>query len=155
LQQDIARFRVLDAGPQKKFNSRLVAPIFGKFDAFQVSPMLVNREDLAEALARKHYEVESGLTHVYHIQDKLDLSQQVCVEHTRAAPIRLLEVNENTVPSGIMPLSFGPAPASGITLPSVIVEVTPAEFARIQSDDLQLPEGWAVGKLIPKFNGVE
>jgi hypothetical protein len=44
-----------------------------------------------------------------------------------------------------MPLYFGPAPASGIPYPSVIVEVSPNEFKKIQSDELKLPEVWTIG----------
>ena len=63
-------------------------------------------------------------------------------------PIKLLEVNENTVPSGIMPLGFGPAPAAGINFSYVIIEVTPDEYRLIQSEELKLPHGWTVGNLI-------
>lgn len=62
----------------------------------------------------------------------------------------LLEVNENTIPSGIYPIQFGPAPTSGIHFPSVIVEVTPAEFRKIMADELRLPGGWEIGDHIPR-----
>jgi hypothetical protein len=35
--------------------------------------------------------------------------------------------------------------------PSVIVEVTPDEFEMIQRKELPLPEGWMVGKFLPKL----
>jgi hypothetical protein len=69
-------------------------------------------------------------------------------------PIKLLEVNENTVPSGIMPLQFGPSPASG-HYPAIILEVTPAEFVQIQSRQLELPHGWEVGDPIPRMPAEE
>ena len=59
-------------------------------------------------------------------------------------------MNENTVPSGIMPLQFGPAPSSGIHYSSVIVEVTPDEYSKLRSGELKLPEGWTLGEEIPK-----
>ena len=65
-------------------------------------------------------------------------------------PIKLLEVNENTIPVGIMPLGFGPAPTYGIHYPSVIVEVTPDEYERIQSKELALPHGWTVSDSSPE-----
>jgi hypothetical protein len=34
-----------------------------------------------------------------------------------------------------------------IHYPSVIVEVTPEEFDRIQTQKLALPEGWTIGEL--------
>jgi hypothetical protein len=45
---------------------------------------------------------------------------------------------------GIMPLGFSPAPTYGIHYPSVIVEVTPDEYERIQAKELELPQGWTV-----------
>jgi hypothetical protein len=102
------------------------------------------RETVARELAHKHYEIETGLTHVYWINSPVETGRGA------TEPIKLLEVNENTVPSGIMPLQFGPSPASGVHYPSVIVEVTPNEFERIRSGELRLPEGWSVGEEIPR-----
>lgn len=64
-------------------------------------------------------------------------------------PIKLLEVNENTIASGILPLSFGPATAYG-NYPSVILEVTREEFDKIKSNELKLPHCWKIGEMIPK-----
>ena len=96
-------------------------------------------------LAQRHYELESGLTQIFRITDQAEPSV------VRAEPIKLLEVNENTVESGIMPLHFGPAPASGIPYSSIIVEVTPNEFERIRSHELKLPEGWEIGEELPRL----
>ena len=49
-----------------------------------------------------------------------------------------------------MPIQFGPSPASGLYYPSIILEVTPDEFQRIQNQELKLPNGWKVGNLIPR-----
>ena len=49
-----------------------------------------------------------------------------------------------------MPLYFGPAPASGIPYPSVIVEVTPDEYLKIQSHELKLPAGWDHWEELPR-----
>ncbi|MGH7192872.1 MAG: hypothetical protein ACREJM_04960 [Candidatus Saccharimonadales bacterium] len=62
----------------------------------------------------------------------------------------MLEVNAKTVPSGVLPVSFGPAPASGIPYPSVIVEVSPEEFTRIQTKELKLSKGRLLGEELPK-----
>ena len=59
------------------------------------------------------------MTQIFRITDRAE------AEVVRAQPIKLLEVNQNTVESGIMPLHFGPAPASGTPLSSIIIEVTP------------------------------
>ncbi len=49
-----------------------------------------------------------------------------------------------------MPIWFGPSPASGVHYSSVILEVTPDEFQKIQNQELKLPDGWKVGDLFPK-----
>jgi hypothetical protein len=49
-----------------------------------------------------------------------------------------------------MPLGFGRSPSGGIPYPSVIVEISPAEFARIQAHELELPEGWTIGEKLPR-----
>ena len=103
-----------------------------------------NKDDEARKLARTHYEIEAGITQILRIEDRAD------VEVQPAEPIILLEVNENTVPSGVMPIQFGPNPAAGIHYPSVIVEVTPEEYVKILSKELKLPPGWRLAEPISR-----
>lgn len=102
------------------------------------------KDEEAVELARKHYEFETGLTKIFRLKGAPE------AEYRSGEPIKLLEVNENTVPSGILPLRFGPAPHVGLHHPSIIVEVTPDEFRMIQRRELALPHGWEVGELIPR-----
>jgi len=102
------------------------------------------KDEVANDLARKHYEIEEGVIQIVRIRGSAE------AEADPAEPIKLLEVNENTVPAGVMPLHFGPVPASGIDYPSVIVEVTPDEFRKIQAHELELPAGWKLGDVIPR-----
>ncbi len=99
---------------------------------------------VAKVLAQKHFELEDGLAQVFRV------TGTAAVEAVPGEPIKLLEVNENTVPCGVMPLHFGPAPASGITYPSIIVDVTPDEFRRILAKELKLPDGWENWEELPK-----
>lgn len=103
------------------------------------------KDDEAIDLAQRHYELEIGLSEVIRFTDAAE------VEKKSTEPIKLLEVNENTIESGIMPIHFGPAPGSGIHYPSVIVEVTPEEYCKIQSNELQLPDGWRFPVPIPRL----
>ncbi len=103
------------------------------------------KEEEARYLACKHYEIEVGLSEVFRVIGPGDAELQA------SEPIKLLEVNENTVPSGILPIGFGPHPASGLHHSTIIVEVTPDEFQRIRSNELPLPHGWTIGDLIPRF----
>lgn len=102
------------------------------------------KDEVARDLARKHYEIEAGVTQIVRITGSAE------VEADPVEPIKLLEVNENTVAAGVMPLHFGPVPASGIDYPSVIIEVTPEEFHKIENKELQLPAGWKLGDAIPR-----
>jgi hypothetical protein len=102
---------------------------------------------VARDLANRHYQTETGLTRIFRLSGSAE------VEMRPFEPIKLLEVNENTFASGVQPLQFGPAPASGVPFPSVIVEVTPDEFIRIQSKEIPLPKGWILGDELPKPSG--
>jgi len=119
-----------------------------------VATELAAKNEVANELARKHYEVEDGLTQVFRVTDNLEISDTVTVDIVRSEPIKFLEINKNTIPSGVMPLYFGPSPASGILYPSVIVEVTPEEYEKIKKEELKLPEGWAIDKMTPIPKGV-
>jgi hypothetical protein len=106
-----------------------------------------DRDEVAKKLAYKHYEIEPGITRIFKLRDKPEF------EGLSSTPIKLLEINTDTAPSGIMPLHFGPVPGSGIPYPSVIVEVTPDEFERIQLQELKLPDGWTIDTEYPKGSG--
>ena len=109
---------------------------------------LNDKDKEAVKLAQEHYRLEAGITRIFRITGSAD------VEFQPNEPIKLLEVNENTIPSGVMPLSFGPAPCIGITFPSTIVEVTPDEFIKIERNELKLPDGWKLelDKPLPRAN---
>ncbi len=107
-------------------------------------PEQPDKDTAAQELAQRHYQIEEGITQI------IRLNQAAEVEARATEPIKLLEINANTVPSGVMPLFFGPEPDVGIHFPSVIVEVTPDEFEKIKRHELKLPEGWRLGSAIPK-----
>lgn len=99
---------------------------------------------IARKLAEMHYRADAGL------QKVIRLTGEAETEVQPSEPIKLLEVNEHMVPAGVMPVSFGPNPVGGIPYPTTIVEVTPEEFAQIQSDELKLPKGWLLAEELPK-----
>jgi hypothetical protein len=103
------------------------------------------KDEEAVALAQKHYLVEAGMTQIFRI------TGDAAAEVTPTEPIKLLEVNEYTVPSGILPIQFGPSPASGLHYSTIILEVTPDEYRQIQCEELRLPHGWRVGDPIPRL----
>ena len=100
--------------------------------------------EAARELAMRHYEIDDGLIQIFRIADR------AAVASGDGERIKLLAVNVHTPETGIMPLYFGPAPASGIPYPSVIIEVSPNEFEKIKSNELELPEGWGIGEEFPR-----
>lgn len=104
----------------------------------------MSKDEEAVDLAQRHYEVDVGLTEVIRFTNTAE------VEREATEPIKLLEVSESTIESGIMPIHFGPAPESGVHYSSVIVEVTPEEYGKIRSNELLLPAGWRFPVPIPR-----
>ena len=94
-------------------------------------------------MAQAHYSLESGISQIYRIRSDGG-------EDGAAEPIKLLEVNADTVPTGITPVYFGPRADRGMPYPRVIVDLTPAEFAQLQARDLALPDGWQVCEALPR-----
>jgi hypothetical protein len=98
-----------------------------------------SKEAVAQRLAEAHYAIEPGIELIVQLvaspERELDPKE----------PVKLLEVNPNTIASGIHPLYFGAHAASGIFYSSVIVEITPEEYEQVQRDPASLPNGWRLG----------
>jgi len=103
-----------------------------------------SKEAAAQRLAEAHYTIEPGVETIVQLVASPDR------EADPKEPIKLLEVNQNTTADGIVPLFFNPHPSSGVPYSSVIVEVTPEEYERIQSDPSSLPNGWRLGRELAK-----
>ncbi|MBN9523803.1 hypothetical protein J0H58_35715 [bacterium] len=98
---------------------------------------MLTKDETARVLAHAHFAVEPGLTQVFRLL--------AAREDADAEPVKLLEVNAATVPTGVVPLHFDPLPGRGVLHPPVVVEVTPAECDQIRRGELALPGGWVVG----------
>jgi hypothetical protein len=103
--------------------------------------MIASKEDQALDLARAHQSTDPGIQAVYRLQ--------AADEDAPGEPVKLLEVNENTVERGVEPIRFGPDPDGGVPFASIVVDVSPREFEQIRTGRLPLPHGWQLGdKLI-------
>lgn len=105
-----------------------------------------SKDEVAQSLAQAHFRFEPDVKRIIRIRGSAD------VEFQPNEPIKLLEVNDTTLPTGIMPIQFGPDVGSGIPYPSVIVEVTPQEFEEIQTESLSLPDGWILDEEIERID---
>ena len=105
--------------------------------------IMQTKDQIAARLAESHYLLEGGIRHIFRIRNDAD-------EDAAAEPIKLLEVNTDTVPAGIYPVYFRSRAEQGIPYPSVVVDVTPDEFDRLRTSELVLPDGWHLGEIIPR-----
>jgi hypothetical protein len=95
-----------------------------------------DKDEVAELLAAAHREAEPNIVRIVRL-----VSAQ---EAEAREPVKLLEVNPATSPSGVLPIAFAADPPT-VPFPSVVVEVTPDEFARIEQGELRLPNNWTLG----------
>jgi hypothetical protein len=94
------------------------------------------KDEVARLLANAHRSMEPTISRIIRlITDREDEIRE---------PVKLLEVNPATSPSGIFPIAFTADPPR-VPYPFLVVEVTEAEFERITAGTLPLPAGWRLG----------
>lgn len=101
------------------------------------------KDQVASNLADAHYRIERSIRKIFRVRN-------AATEGNGDDPIKLLEVNEATIPSGILPVYFGPHEPVGFTFASVVIDVTPDEFDQLQARRLALPNGWELGEELPR-----
>lgn len=97
------------------------------------------KEEIANLLAAAHRRIEPSISRIVRLVAER--------EEEANEPVKLLEVNPATSPSGIVPVAFTADPPD-VPYPSVVVEVTESEYTRICSRELPLPQGWDLGDTI-------
>jgi hypothetical protein len=97
--------------------------------------MAHSKDEAVRELAEWHFSVEPDLMQVIRIvSDNEDAPNE---------PIKLLEVNAATMATGsIEPFAF--SASESVPFPTVIAEITPEEYERIQRAELTLPNGWSL-----------
>jgi hypothetical protein len=95
-----------------------------------------DKAGIAKAVADAHRKCEPSITRIVRV-----ITDQ---EQATDEPVKLLEVNPDTTSSGILPIALDPKPPR-IPFPSVVIEVTQAEFESIRAGGLRLPDGWRLG----------
>ena len=96
------------------------------------------KDNAARSLATSHSEVEESICKIVRLRS--------ANEDEDSEPIKLLEVNVDTVVAGIVPVTFGPG--EDVPYPSIVVEVTPDELDRIEKGELELPPEWQMGEVL-------
>ena len=103
--------------------------------------VIVSNEQYAEELVQDHFAMEPGMIKIIRL---VSPNEDVPEE-----PMKLLEVNSNTLPMGILPVGF-PArieKESDAWYPrAIIIEVTPGEYQQILADPGLIPNGWRMAQ---------
>jgi hypothetical protein len=101
--------------------------------------MKKSKLEAAQSMAAAHFRVEPNLKHIHLIEPLNDQDP--------SDPIKLLEVVEGTLEVGIEPVGFTADPARGIDYPSIIIEISPAEFQSMGSGKVRFSNSeWTIGK---------
>jgi hypothetical protein len=95
-----------------------------------------DKSEIARMLADAHRKVEPAISRIIRL-----LADR---EQDAGEPVKLLEINPDTSPSGIFPIAFSADPPC-VPFPSVVIEVTESEFEKIRAGSLPLPDGWRLG----------
>jgi len=85
----------------------------------------------AESLMQEHFELEPNL------------EQIIWINSDKTTEIRLLEINSETFPAGAV-LSFYFAPDDDFPYATIMAEITPDEWQKVQRHEIPLPEGWTL-----------
>jgi hypothetical protein len=94
------------------------------------------KDEVAERIALDHFAVDSGVSRIFRYRASSDL------ESDPKEPIKLLEVYDFAIPSGIVPVYLPPHLPSGIPFTTEIVQIAPEEYEKI-GNELTLPDEWS------------
>ena len=97
------------------------------------------KAEVARELAKYHFVIEEGMERIFIMRDGLEDPRE---------PIKLLEVNANTFPTGsIEPIPF--SATEDVPFVTEIAEISPDEFAQLMEGKLVLPPGWSIRDAVP------
>lgn len=93
------------------------------------------KAEVTRELVREHFRIEEGLDRV------------AVMRATESDPIKLLEVNANTLSTGNVEV-FSFSPTREIPFVTEIAEITPEEFERLQGRTIRAPAGWSIEDVV-------
>lgn len=102
--------------------------------------MSEKKDAVVAELIRWHFNIEPQLRQIVRI-----LSEN---EDDPKEPIKLLEVNAATFPTGSVE-PFGFAPSAEVPCFTTIAEITPEEFDLVKQGEIDLPTGWSLARATP------
>ena len=108
-----------------------------------MSVQAISKEDYAVELAQAHFRIEPGMMKIMRLES---LSEDLKTE-----PLKLLEVNEDTVPVGLLPIRFQARVVKERWYPPIVIyEITPEEYEEVKNGQLQLPTDHQIKKIFER-----
>jgi len=98
-----------------------------------------DKSQAARTLADWNRSIDPAITRIFRIVSEREADEREI--------LKMLYVNPETSPSGIVPLVFSADPPS-IPFPFVRIDVTEEEFEDLQAGRLVLPDNWKLGEAI-------
>ncbi len=99
--------------------------------------------ELAKEAAKFHYSLDDDLRHIF-------LLGPLC-EDDPEEPVKLLEVRDFAVESGLMPVAFPPGSERGFPFWLYIAELSPREFQKIDPTNIPFRgETWTIIEELPR-----
>lgn len=95
------------------------------------------RRQVAIELTKSHISASSAIQNVIRCDTE---------NNNESSPILLLEITEDTIPVGVLPIIF--APTQEFPYPVSILVLTPGEFDKLKTGDLSLPVGWQFDEVL-------
>jgi hypothetical protein len=87
-------------------------------------------DTVAKDLVRHHFEIEPHIERIVWLASEGD-------------EIRLIEITPEAIPSGMVhPFPFHPTPE--VPYRTLVADVTPDEWNKIQRQEIPLPQGWSL-----------
>lgn len=102
------------------------------------------KAETAQIVADIYFQIDQGTRRVFRVIGGDEANEE--------KPVRLLEVNDITPEAGIMPLGIPAAPDLDVHYSTIIIEISPGEFERLQRGELVLPHGWKLGEELFQTN---
>jgi len=92
--------------------------------------------DIVRRMVRSHFETEDVIDRVVWFKSPNGTEE-----------IHLLEVNREAIPSGAV-MTFYVGKSKKFPLPTLLADVTPAEWKKIRAGKIPLPEGWSLNNVV-------
>ncbi|HAH43755.1 hypothetical protein [Gimesia sp.] len=99
-----------------------------------------NRDSWASWYAQEHLKTDPGIEKIFYLPTNAD-----------AREIRFVEINTlsgDRTEDSLEPIDFGIDTGTENAHRLFVLDVTPAQWQQIQSDNLSLPNGWSLDDLI-------